>query len=445
MAAFGTPPIYRSTGVIMIEEPNISTSVVRAAPRQVDEQQLRLVSRRVMRSENVRDLVDQYDLYPQAPASERPERLRSDMGLDQVDPITFEPRYGASAFSVSFDYPDPVKAMQVASSLVQLFIADNRAERTQSATETEDFFRSEADKLRQELAEAGDRLAEFKLEKQGLLPEEIERNQQLLERLREDRFGIQASLRLATERRNLLAVQRDELAGGTELAQLRSELAVARQKYSDDHPDIRRLTRAIEALENSAGGTSDAEFMRVSAQLQAIEDEINAYEIRDRNLQIRIADLETRLVSAPEVEKELVRLTRELELANAQYEAIRIRQSEARLGSNLVTQDQSERYTIIREPGVPSSPVYPNRLGILLIGILLAFGGSAVLVALREGGDPSVRSTRDVVEIYGSPPLANIPQIRNAVDRGRHTRKILAHAAGFSIVWVVAMWVVVYG
>ncbi len=447
IAAYGTEAIYRSSGTIMIEKPEISPELVQSTVVGVIEQQIQLLRRRVLQSENLEPLIEEYDLYPNLDASERAGQLRVDTLIEQVDPITLEPKLDASAFTIHYYYPDPVIARDVARELVDLFVADNRATRTESAANTEQFFEAEAAKLADDLAVAGDRLAEFKLRSQGLLPGDIESNRQTLERLREDQLSVQASTRLATERRNLLAVQLQELAGGTELAKLRAELAVAKQKYSDDHPDIRRLTRAIAALESAEGATDamPSDIQRVSAQLEAVEREIAAYATREQELRQRITDLEGRLVSAPEVEKELLQLTQEYALANEDYQLIRQKHSEARIGSNLEIQDKSERYTVIREPSVPFSPDFPNRLGVLLIGILIAVGGSAVLVALREGGDRSVRGSRDVAEILGSPPLANIPIVRNSDDRKRVWQRLVVHGVAFMLVITLATGILING
>ncbi len=446
IVAFGSEAIYRSTGTIMIEAPNISPELARTTVASVSEQQLRLVSRRVMRSDNIDQLVEEYNLFPELSGNERARELRASSGLEQVDPVTFEPRIGASAFSVSFDYPDPFVARDVTAALLDLYIADNRAVRTESAADTEAFFREEAARLEAELTTAGDELADFKLRNQGLLPEDIDTNKQLLERLTEDRYAVESNVRVAAERRNLLAVQYDELAGGTQLAQLEAELAVARQKYSENHPDIRRLTRAIDALKSANGDSDiDPEVSRVAAQLDAVEAEIAAYETRERDLRRRIDDLQGRLVSAPEVEKELLRLTSQYAIASTEYEAVRQKQSEARMGSNLESQDKSIRYTVIRNPGAPLIPVFPNRFGILAIGFLIAVGGSAALVALREGGDVSVRGTRDVMEVFGSPPIANVPLLQNGEDRQGARRRLMAHCLGCAAVWAVTVGILVNG
>lgn len=447
VAAFGTTAIYQSSGTIMIEKPEIDPELARSTVVGVAEQQLQLVSRRVMRSENVKKLIDDLKLYPGLPPEDRARQFRLDTDVEQVDPITLEPRIGASAFTIHYNYPNPYVAHEVASALVELFIADNRTVRVESATQTERFFDTESKRLADELSAAGDRLAEFKLKNQGVLPEDLARNQQLLERIKDERVEVQSGLRLATERRNLLTVQLDEIAGGTELAKLRAELAVAKQKYSPDHPDIRRLTRAIEALEASGenANTMNPDYMRVSAQLSAVQDEIKAYQTRDKELQRRISELENQLVAAPEVEKELTRLTREYDLANSEYQSMRQKRSEARIGSNLEAQDRSERYSVIREPGVPFGPISPNRLGILLIAILLCIGGSAGLAALRESADPTVRSPRDIIQILGSPPIANVPIVRNAADRKIVWKKIAAHAVGSILVFSAALGLTVYG
>jgi len=447
MAAYGPEPLYRATGVIMVEQPEISPDLATSTVAGVIEQRMQLVSRRVMRSENLRPLVEEFDMYPELEPSDRAPQLRMNTFIEQVDPISFEPLVGGSAFSIHFDYPDPAVAQQVALALIDLFVADNREIRTQSAAGTESFFAAEAERLATSITEAEDRLAKFKQLNIGALPEDIERNKLILERIGEDRNEVLAEIRLAVERRNLLTVQLGDLSGGTELSKLRAELAVASQKYSADHPDIKRLSRAIAALESSGenANTMDAEYMRVSAQLAAVEEAIAAATMRDRELQRRQSELEGKQVLAPEVEKELLQLTREYELAKSEYESIREKRSEARIGSNLEDQDKGQRYTVIRQPYADPSPISPNRVGIFLIGILFAIGGSAALVSLRESADTTVRGARDVEAVLQGPPIAVIPIIRNEDDSRRRFKQLAVHGAALIVVGSLTIGIVLNG
>lgn len=415
--AYRPDPIYRSSGTILSERPEISSDLAGSTVEGLFEQRIQLIRRRVITGENLRPIIERYNLYPRIPEDSRTSFMKDAFSIEQVDPITLKPSEGSDAFNLYFDYRDPDIARNVAEDLINLFLEDNRRRRTETARDTERFFANETARLAAAVNVTEDRLAEFKTEYQGLLPDDIERNKVELERISRELPGLQASIRDAQGRRDLLEVRREELSGENEATQLRTELALALQKYSEDHPDVRRLRRSIAALESGEElGTADVELRRVLTQIQAVNEEINANRQMEQRLRARIRELQGKQSMAPEIEKKLLELVREHDIAFSEYSDIRERRTEAEIATSLEAEDKGERYSMIRQPSVPRSPHYPNRVGIILIGLMFAFGGSAGLIALREKMDATVRGTHDVAAALEGPPIAAIPIIRNAAD-----------------------------
>jgi uncharacterized protein involved in exopolysaccharide biosynthesis len=284
--AYTIPPIYRATGTIIIESAEITIDTARrvAAGRGID-QHLDLVRRRVMSDESLQMLINKHELFGELTPRQRISAVARNVSLEQVDPVTMEPLIGGSAFHVHFDYPDRSKARDVATDLIELFLEDNRAARTQAAADTREFFAEQAKLLAERVAEAETRLASFKRENQGFLPDDTRLNQQALERAERDLNAVRSEIRLSIERRNLLRVQLDALGMNNELAELKSELTLLQQRYSEDHPDIKRLRRTIANLEQAGEPASqnDTEYRQVSAQLAFVEDEVAAFRSRYRN------------------------------------------------------------------------------------------------------------------------------------------------------------------
>lgn len=215
-------------------------------------------------------------------------------------------------------------------------------------------------------------------------------------------------------------------ASGSELAlkleQAQAELAVASKKYSADHPDVKRLSREVESLRTQLANLGAAApvvappavpdnpaYIQLQARLEATNSDIAALRAQQSALRGKLADFETRITKAPEVEREYRMLTRDYETAQGQYQEVLAKKQEAELASSLETTQRGERFTMIEPPVIPQEPSSPNRLAIGILGLLLSFGGGIGSGALAESLDDRIYGRSGVARILGVPPLAAIP------------------------------------
>ena len=78
---------------------------------------------------------------------------------------------------------------------------------------------------------------------------------------------------------------------------------------------------------------------------------------------------------------------------------------------------------LIEAAGYPERPTGPNRLRLLLVGLALALGASAVAVVLAEQVDTSFRRVEEVRAEAPMPVLSTIPRIATEQDRSRRVRQ----------------------
>ncbi len=236
--------------------------------------------------------------------------------------------------------------------------------------------------------------------------------------------------------------------GGTLQAQLRPRsslvLTEARQRYSEDHPDVKRIQRTIETLRAriAAGETTDSStnLNNNSAVVIQLQTQINASDAQAASLQTRLAELrgklgslESRMRAAPEVEREYQGLIRNLELEREKYSELLRREMDARGEQAASAAGGRDAFDMINQAAEPASPAKPRRGIIAALGIVFGifFGLGAALVA--EMVDSTVRGTRDVLQVLGTMPLAVIPEIRNSRFHARRARKLIAVAVSFVI------------
>jgi uncharacterized protein involved in exopolysaccharide biosynthesis len=406
------------------------------------------VWRRIFTTDNLVFLVQKVDPYPDYPElSERQKAglITESTSTERVDPITMEPLLESNAFSVSYVNSDPQLAQAVTEQLVQMFLDYSRATRTEQATGTSEFLELRAEDARTRILELDRLLADFRGRYSSALPETRARIQQSLERTERELDAFELQILVAEERERALDLQLQQInpnlfdpAGDwrAELAAMRAELAEARQRYTENHPDVRRLTRAIEAMSartdlepEFAGAPDNPEYIAVASQLDTVRQQLGILRANAARSRLQIAEYESGLEIAPEVEREYSQLTRDYGFAQERLKEIEDSLAEARLAQVLETEQRGLRYSLIRPPDRPSRPSSPNRLGIILLGIVLGGAVSVGLAALRESADPTVRSARDLLEITDIAPLGAVPVILNGIDK---RRRAIAWALGLA-------------
>jgi uncharacterized protein involved in exopolysaccharide biosynthesis len=236
------------------------------------------------------------------------------------------------------------------------------------------------------------------------------------------------------------------------LSEAQAQLARAREKYTENHPDVLRLTRTVKELQaelsaaaatsTNQTGSSHADnpvYIQVKGQLDAIAvDRISAEAKRDE-LRVKLDDYERRFAQEPAVERDYRELARDLENAQLKYQQIRAKQAEVQISENLETERKSERFTMIEPPLPPEKPVAPNRILIILAGFILSFGIAVAAAFFREAVDPSIRGVNDVRRLLTVPPLAAIPTIVTAAEQRQRRIRLQAGWIGTFVSLVVLL------
>ena len=151
------PSIYRSEAVILIEQQEIPSDLVRSTVTSFAEQRIQVMSQRVMSSTNLSRIIEQFGLYTDKKETDSREEILEEMrsniildmvSADVVDPKSGRPTEATIAFSLAFEDVSAQKAQQVVNDLVTSFLSDNIKTRTESAKETTEFLDAEAESLR---------------------------------------------------------------------------------------------------------------------------------------------------------------------------------------------------------------------------------------------------------------------------------------------------------
>ena len=425
--AYLLPPAYVSTATILIEQQEIPKDLVASTVTGYAAERIETVRSRVMTRDNLWSIAEEFDLYPGERSLETQQDIvalmRTKIALNLVSAEALDPRSGRPvtatiAFSLSFESESPELAQQITARLSELYLEENRRSREENAQQTSSFLNDEAQRLSGRIAELEEKIAAFKIRSGGYSPEYFETTSRSLEDAQRQLGLLDARLAPLESRYAYLKSRLTGFGSSSQLARARAELAIAREKYSDIHPDVVRLKRTVETLEagGDLGGTSydsagDPEFVALQSEMQQVGGAIGAVRAERAALNQRIEEYQSRLARSPELEREYSALTRDLNHATGKYSEIRDKLTGAQLAEELEREQKAERFTLIEAATYPSAPSKPNIPAIMLLGLTFALGAGVGVAALSEYLDRRIHGPKELAAVFKAPPLAIIPEI----------------------------------
>ncbi|MEW6332383.1 MAG: Wzz/FepE/Etk N-terminal domain-containing protein [Pseudomonadota bacterium] len=466
------PPVYKSTATILIEEQEIPDEFVRATVTSYAEQRIQAINQWIMSSTKLLEIINRLGLYEEMRAARTTEeviaRMRADTKLEMINAEVIDPRSGRPAeatiaFSLSYQGKTaPQKVQAVANELASLFLERNLNVRVQQTQETSAFLESELKKVKDALDALEARIAVYKEQNIAMLPEMLQVNAQTLNNLERASESLDAQLRSLKEREGYLEAQLANVSPSLEEQQedrqrldlLKIQLVELRTRFTDEYPDVVKtrteiadLTRQMEARRSdpeSSDKPDNPAFITLAAQLSSARAEIVSVQGQMRDLAARIEDFRSKIANTPRVEEAYRALVSERNNTQAKYDDLMKKLMDARVSQGLEKEQKGERFTLIDPARFPEKPFKPNRLAILLIGVVLGIGAGVGMAALREFTDTCVHSADALSRMFQAPVLAVVPVILSAGDLRRRRLRRISAAAGAVVIVAAAVAVFHY-
>jgi len=327
-AAFLLPSKYRSTATILIEQQEVPRDMLQTTVTGYANQRLQVIQTRVLNRENLTQLAEKFNLYPNARTPEAMSAalagMRSNILIKPLSANVTDPQSGASttatiAFTVSYDADTPVVARRATDALMDLFLRENQRIRTQKAVQTSGFLGDEEEKLSQRIAELEGRVAAYKERNSGRLPELMSLNMSLMERTQRELEDTERQITTLEQRKLEMQSQLanvDPYTGKSPAARLKeiqTQYLSAAANYSPDHPDVGRLRREVESLKRELGiiderSVIEEEYKKVRAQLESAEKQYAADHPDVMRLRSAVASLDRKLRQADDSSQLSLRL-----------------------------------------------------------------------------------------------------------------------------------------
>ncbi|MBW2417360.1 MAG: hypothetical protein JRH19_02380, partial [Deltaproteobacteria bacterium] len=334
------------------------------------------------------------------------------------------------------------RAADVAQHLANDFIQEHIAARVKTTQTSLEFIAGERERLASAIAEVESNIARVKDENEESLPEHLTTNQRTLERIESDlryayrQLDVSRSDESFWQHQVSAAAEMSTEEGSPQKRLKMLELLLAEQSakgFTDRHPDMikvrqemQELSLKIEATEDSEGEERPLNFAQQNAESERKRGELRvkgAEEDIARLVELR-EEVQERIAGTPRVAEQLDGLMRRhLHLMESvrSFENLHV---EATVQANMERRQLGERFRIL-EPAIPPlEPSSPNRVLIIVMGMMLGGAVGGAIGIVLEGTDSSFHQPRDLQGALGIPVLAAIPSIELESDMVRRRRRL---------------------
>ncbi len=466
-ASWVLPPRYLSSTTILVEQPTMPKDYVTPNVNDDLQERLQSITTQILSRTRLLHIIEQVNLYGGARSQPSPDQQVDAMRKDIDIELVRDPHNQISSFSVSYSSRDPHIAQKVTSELTNLFINKNLEVRQQQSEDTTKFLESQLETARQTLSDQEEKIREFKGQHVGEMPGQVASNLQILSGLQSQLQSEQDALNTAKQQHVYLQSLADQYrtlqgpvktADGTsvglpaideELEKLKAQLADLSSRYTDRHPDVRKLKEQIaktekmkaqllasvkdkdkspanDAADPAAGGDPARASMlaQIQSQLSSNQVEITNREHSMAALTAKVDDYQARLNQEPIREQQLSDLTRGYEQSKANYDDLLKKKNESAMATSMELLQQGERFSIIDPPSLPVKPDFPNRLKFCGIGLGIGLALGAAVAGAFEMMDDRIHDEKALQKLLPVAVMSEIPAITVTSEEQQERRRL---------------------
>lgn len=443
--AITLPKVYMAETTILIQPQRVPSEFVRSLiPRDLTER-ISTLSQQILSRTNLEAIINQFSLfsgpqYAKMYPEDKIENLRKRISVN----VSKAGRGAPSAFSVSFKGKPPERVMKIANTLTSYFINENLKARESQAMGTSRFLDEELNEMRKQLEQVEETLRQYRMKYMGKLPEQLETNLRMLDRLQEQLSEREQNFRDAKNRliaidnrmslaQNMRAPPSPQTENGLpSLEQLKEQFADMKTRYTERHPDVIRLKKTIANLEAQIEGQKielpgDTQVSELSAdrtgldaatlnQRNEIIREIKMYGEEISNLHAQLKTYQEHVENTPKREQELLSLNRDYNNIQESYNSLLSRKLEADIAVNMEKKQKGEQFRVLDSAKLPEKPISPNMKKIFMLSLAVGLGIGGGFLFLFYYLDSSFRKPEEIESLLGVPVLITLPTLYHPKD-----------------------------
>jgi polysaccharide biosynthesis transport protein len=465
------PDSYISQAKVMIVPQQLPENMVQSSINQEMFDRINSMEQEILSRTTLTTIINTFGLYPREKAREPIEdvidQMKKQINIAAVAPVG-STNHAVPAFVVQFSYENRYLAQRVVQDLVGKFIDINIRNRSNATFQTTQFMKDELDQAKKELDGVEGKLAEFRTQNNGRLPDQAESNMRQLaamqaqvtlldasiSRATEDKLQLESNLRIYQEQLTALskeqpvesaaAAQKNERLAEAEheIQNLENNLSVLRQHYSESYPDVQTAighlavakqerdeilkdesskkpeegapkARPVNPQMQREARDLDASIQRMQSSIEAKDLEVQQYNKEMKRANDAIKSYTSRLDSVPLGEKQYGDLIRDRDIARQKYVELDNKLSRAEISKEMEERKEGEMLELLDPPSLPVTPAQPKRPLAISIGAGLGLLLGIVIAGAREMKDTSLKNLKDVRAYTQMAILGSIPLLEN--------------------------------
>jgi polysaccharide chain length determinant protein (PEP-CTERM system associated) len=437
------PKRYTSQTMVLVEDPSVSSEYVKPVLNDDLNHRLATMQQQILSRNRLEPIINKFNLYAEdrdkTHIDDLVERLRGAITIKPVEAMQGTGSHQLPGFYISATFENAQLAQQVCTEITSMFLAQNARESEAKGQATTSFLAEQLAEAKSKLDEQDAKLAQFKRQNLGSLPDEVqtnlgmlmgmnsqlEANTQAINRAQQDK-AFNESL-LSQEEANWKARQvggQSPDSADQQLSALQDQLANLQSKYTPDHPDVIKVKTQIAELQKrlSEPQTNATPNTAVSAheppQVQTLraklkQDDLSIAGLQREQAQIqgRIGRLQGQVSATPLVEQQFKEITRNYQTALDFYNDLLKKSQNSELSSSLIHQQDGEQFRIYDPPSMPEKPSFPKKGyfvgGGFGAGLALGVGMLFILAML----DQTIHTERDAENFLKLPVLTVVPTL----------------------------------
>ncbi len=434
------------------------------------EMQLNLVRQQLLGRAHLDKVVTQVGLDRGVVTPQQRDALLTDLSsriaITLEAPTVRDPRIPNTLYRIAYSDKDRRIALRVVDVLLNSFVEDTMGSEHSGNASAERFLREQIADYDRRLGEAEARLAEFKKRNFGLVPGAEGDHFSRLTTETQEVKRLESAINIAVSRRNELqrqlrgetpfvvptgtAASTSNQPGQSQDTASRIQETQARLddmllRFTDKHPDViatrevlaqlqARQKQEIEALRRGdpgaaavAGAHSNPLYQGIQASINQVDVELAALRVELANHQRNAAQLRQLVDTAPEVEAEYARLTRDYDVTKTQYNELLARLERTRVSSDAEATGVVA-FNVVDPPTVGFKPNFPNRPLLLTVVLLLGLALGTAVAYLLHMLRPVFSSERSLAELTGLPVLGAVTRTWIDKYRGEMRRGLMRYS-----------------